>query len=92
MGKSYVMVRLTSETHTALSALRQSWAEAYEAGRPCPELPFADGLPSLSDCVAELIRRDYDHRERSRRSAVTAAKRAVGIDPAPAPSEGQVDL
>lgn len=64
--KDWIMVRVRREVHAQLEALRTMWIEKevathiHKAGHKFLE------EPSLSDVIAELIRRDADHRKRSK--------------------------
>lgn len=77
MSKEWVMVRLTVETHRQLNVLGALWQTAAQEGMT--HLPYnPDGeRASLNDIVAELIRRDDEHRNRARNARNEKARKAL---------------
>jgi len=85
--EKWVMVRIHRTTHAALRQVGELWTRLYAAGGIAPATDEQGGL-SLDRIVAELLRRDQDHRTRARlqaakRRRATPAGRPPEITPDP---------
>jgi len=64
----WIMVRVSLETHTQLTACKRRFESEANAARPIGDVKVERFGLSLDSVVKELIRRDENHRARSKRS------------------------
>lgn len=69
MPRRYFMVRVREETHLSLLTLAELWARLVGEGEMRPLRTTDDGMVSLDAVIEELIRRDWDHRQRASKNS-----------------------
>lgn len=65
MAKKYKMVRVEESTHLALQAIQANWQDNLDSDWACKLAEGAEARIDLNAVITELIRRDYEHKQRS---------------------------